>query len=179
MPHDRFRTWQATPPGGWYEYALDGEVARARTIAQIARLATAIRSKKNLVTIGDGFAYVMEYMCPRMPDGFCVKPSAVIGVRADEVKRRTMPLFRLPSVTSDVIETRLSSCIGCPMHMTRGFCMDCTGFMSWIYAGYGGRRGALPPDHVTGVCVCDMAFAAAVATASGAPLTEGAEVKNG
>ena len=175
---DRFTNLRATPPGGWYEYALPrapDAVARDTMKSGICAKVREMRAAAGLETVGDGFQYVMDYMCPRLPDGFCSKPSSVPDVGVDRVKSRTAALFSLPQAVAEEVERRLSLCIGCPRHVTRGFCMTCTGFLDWIYAGFRGRRPRLPPDLATGACSCDAAFTAATATVASFPLAEGAD----
>lgn len=171
MAAPRFTSIHATPPGGMYEYAIDGDVVRDRSVTRIARLANMLRAKHGLPTSRDGFRYVMEYMCPRLPDGFCTQPSTIKVIRAEDVKRNTNLLFPRPCATVDVIENRLATCVSCPAHRTKGFCMDCTGMIEWMMRGYAGRRSALGVDHVAGVCECDLtlvAVSASVADQTGA-----------
>jgi hypothetical protein len=125
--------------------------------------------------------YVMEWMCPRLPDGFCTAPSQIAPVlRAADVKQRTAELFRLPLTQADIAERRLEHCVNkCPAHTRRGFCLDCTGLLDWLYRGFGGARGRLPADRATGVCVIDKVMVAASAAVTGYPPAEGAEYPEG
>ena len=160
----RFRTAYAVPPGGCYEYASGGETVQSRSRAGIERLVRDLRVRQGLPVKGDPFTYVMEYMCPRLPDGFCSEPSGVRRVRAERVKEVTAALFGMACVPADEAVRRMGVCISCPEHETRGFCTGCTGLMSWIYRGFGGRRGKLPPDEATGVCRISEELVAASAT---------------
>lgn len=160
----RFKSPNATPPGGCYEYAVGDAVLTAKTASEITRQALNLRQSLGLRTVGDPFLYVMDYMCPRLPNGFCTTPSSVRSVRMEEVKARTSALFTLPCVTVDLIEARLAKCISCPAHETRGFCMSCTGLLDWICSGFGGRRRRLPPDVASGVCCVTREFSAALAS---------------
>ena len=171
----RFKSLFSTPPTGCYEYGLDGAIVSDRYKSGICAKVRSLRTSKGLETAGDGFAYVMEYMCPSMPDGFCTTPSKVKYLQAEEVKNRTAALFPLPCATLDVVNRRLATCVSCPRNIVRGFCLTCTGLLSWIYRGYGGRRPACPADAATGACACDKMLTAAVATADSFPLTDGAE----
>ena len=174
MPRDRFRSVHATPPCGYYEYSLDGETVTDRSRIAICQKVRDLRTRHGQPTVGDGFAYVMEYMCPAMPNGFCFKPSSIKVLRIHEVKEKTMTLFRKRCVTADEIERRMETCVACPQHTTRGFCLDCTGLLTWMYGGFGGRRGPLPADRATGACVVDEVLAAAGATVADWPVTPGA-----
>ena len=160
----RFRTSDAIPPGGWYEYACGGEAVQSKTRLGIERLARDLRLKHGLQVMGNPFTYVMEYMCPRLPSGFCTEPSNVRQIRAEKVKAATASLFGIACVPADEAVRRMGTCISCKEHETRGFCTGCSGLMTWIYKGFGGRRGKLPPDEATGVCRISEELVAASAT---------------
>lgn len=179
MVRPRFKSLFSRPPSGCYEYGLDGVVVSDRYKAGICAKVRSLRASKGLDTLGDGFAYVMEYMCPSLPDGFCTTPSPVKVLQAEEIKTRTAALFRLPCATFDDVNSRLSVCVSCPKNIVRGFCLTCTGLLTWIYRGYGGRRPPCPADAATGACACDRMLTAAVATAASFPLTDGAEYPAG
>jgi len=174
MPRPRFQTVTSTPPGGFYEYELDGDRVVSRNRLDMLRQVRDLRIRKGYPVIGDGMAYVMEFMCPRLPDGFCTTPSSVRGVRVDEVKRDTALLFPSLLAASDDIERRMEVCVGCPAQTTRGFCVECNGLLDWLYRGFSGRRGRLPADNALGVCLCDGVMAAAGASVSDRPLKPGA-----
>lgn len=168
----RFSNVNATPPGGCYEYSLDGKtIVTGRSRFDITAKARKLRAEAKVETIGDPFRYVMEYMCPRLPSGFCNTPSHVKSLRVNEVKEATAKLFALRCATSDVIESRMIVCVACPCHTRQGFCVDCSGLLDWMYRGYTGRRSPLPEDRILGVCTCDAVLAAAGATAATRPLT--------
>ena len=171
----RFQTASATPPGGCYEYAIGDDVVVSKNRFEMLRKVAELRTKHGLPTVGDGMKYLMEYMCPRLPDGFCTKPSAVKSYRVEEVKRDTAGLFTAMLAASDDIERRMEVCVACPSHTTRGFCVDCNGLLEWLYRGFTGRRGRLPADKVLGVCYPDGVMAAAGASVACRPLKAGAE----
>lgn len=156
----RFRNINATPPQGFYEYELDGVLVQDRSRFGIGAKVLALRRSKGLPVRGDGLSYVMEYMCPTLPDGFCDQPSTVKVPRVRDVKARTAGFFGARLAPSDVAERRLVKCISCPMHTRRGFCIDCTGLLDWIRRGMPGR-GVLPADRASGVCLCDEILVAA------------------
>ena len=161
----RFRSRDATPPTGCYEYSVGGETVTSRSRMGISGMALALRAKHGLESVGDGFSYVEEYMCPFLPNGYCTEPSTVNPVRIEEVKVRTAAVFGMTCATSDVISERLAICAACPGHVTKGFCMgSCSGLLEWIYKGFGGRRGRLPADFGMGVCPHDLMFVVALAT---------------
>lgn len=169
-PRDRFRTLTATPPCGYYEYASQGEIVTDRSRYGICQKVRDLRTRQGLPVVGEGFSYVMEYMCPSQPDGFCIKPSTVKALRAVDVKAKTMQMFNTRCAPADEIERRMEVCVTCPKHSVRGFCLDCTGLLEWIYRGYGGRRSPLPADRATGVCTVEEVLAAALATTAERPL---------
>lgn len=169
----RFKSLFSTPLSGCYEYGLDGAVVSDRYKSGICAKVRNLRASKGLQTAGDGFAYVMEYMCPSMPDGFCTAPSKVRYLQAEEVKARTMTLFPLPCATVDVISRRPSVCALLPKPYSR--------VLPVLYrpvadlSRYGGRRPACPADSATGARACDRMLTAAVATAASFPLTPDVE----
>jgi len=161
----RFRSPDATPPTGCYEYGCGGRIVTARTRSAISRAVLELRSSLGLESSGDGFSYVEEYMCPYLPNGYCTGPSGINPLQIQDVKGNTSRLFSRACVTGDVIAERLAVCKGCPDHVTKGFCMgSCSGLLEWIYRGFAGRRGAIADDTGAGVCRHDAAFV--VATAS-------------
>lgn len=161
----RFRSRNATPAGGCYEYSADGKTfVTDKSIFGISKKAVELRVALGLEIHGDPFTYVMEYMCPHLPNGFCTSPSAVKNVQADEVKAATARLFQMPCVTSEIIERRMAACVSCPRQLTRGFCMGCSGLLDWVYRSFNGRRPRLPPDLATGVCSESLELVAASAS---------------
>lgn len=179
MGAPRFVSLHATPPGGMYEYAIGDDVVRDRSRFRIAELANKLREKHGLPTSHDPFRFVMEYMCPRLPSGFCNQPTSIKTIRSAEVKANSLPLMKLPCTTSDVITERLVTCVDCPMHRTRGFCMDCTGILTWIYSAFGARRPQLSVDHATGVCECELMLVAVSASVADRPPMTGVEYPAG
>ena len=170
----RFRNPRATPPGGCYEYTLQGETVSSRNRYDACRQVRDLRARHGLPTAGDGMSYLMEQMCPQLPDGFCTKPSQVRYVKAQDVKANTARLFAMRLAAADDIERRMEACVACPRQTRQGFCVDCTGLLDWIYRGFGGRRGKLPADRALGVCLIDEVLAAAGASVAGLPLKPGA-----
>jgi hypothetical protein len=179
MGKPRFISIHATPPGGMYEYAIGDDVVRDRSRFRIAELAGKLREKHGLPASHDPFIFVMEYMCPRLPDGACTQPTSIHTIKASVVKANSLPLMKMPCATSDVIEQRICTCVSCPMHRTKGFCMDCTGILDWIYKEFGPRRPQLPVDHATGVCECDLVLAAVSASVADLPPVAGVEYPAG
>lgn len=170
-----FRSINATPPCGYYEYAIGDMKVTDRSRFGICAKVKDLRKSLGLPVIGDGMSYVMEYMCPFLPDGFCSRPSTVKQMKAAVVKDNTRGVFKERCAPSDVVESRMETCVSCPNHTTRGFCLDCTGLLDWIYRGFGGTRGPLPADRATGVCTLDEILVAASATSAERPPRAGVE----
>lgn len=171
----RFRSLHSTPPQGVYEYELDGVLLQDSSRFGICAKVRELRTSKGLRTIGDGFDYIMDYMCRHsLPDGFCDRPSTVKVPRVQGIKAATVALFGMRLVPSDVAERRLIACISCPQHTRRGVCINCTGLLDWVRRGMPGR-GVLPADSASGACLCDGVLAAASVSVAGRPLTDGAE----
>lgn len=171
----RFNSPRSTPPDGCYEYSAGGELVSSKNRNEIAKLTRDLRVKHGLPVIGDPFRYVMEYMCPSLPDGFCTAPSTVRPLRVAVVKEKTAALFPRALAINDEIERRMACCVECPKQTRRGFCVTCTGLLDWIYRGFSGKRGKLPADAVLGVCLCDEVLAAAGASVASRPLSDGVE----
>lgn len=176
---ERFSSIHTRPPGGEYFYELDGEAVASRDRFEICRKVRDLHERKGRPLTGDGFQQVMNYMCPRLPDGFCVRPSKVVRLGIDDVKARTATLFRQRLAMSDDIEARLAACVSCEANTRRGFCVDCSGILQWMYRNFGESRPPVPADRAAGVCVADRVLAAAGASVAARPLTPGAEYPAG
>jgi hypothetical protein len=175
----RFRGVYNTPPTGFYEYEVEGKRIQSRSRLEACMLVSNLRQDLGLPVVGDGMSYIMEYMCPRLPDGFCSQPSQIKRLAIEDVKRDTAALFPMRVAASDVIETRLVKCSECPEQTRNGFCVDCNGLLDWVYRGFSGKRGKLPPDRALGVCKCDGVMAAAGASVEGLPLKTGVTYPEG
>ena len=180
MPVPRFQSINATPPGGLYEYELNGVYVSARSRFDISREVRRMHAAAGILTLGDGFPHVMAYMCPKLPNGFCSEPSTIKMIHADQVKAKTKTLFNLPLVPVDIISKRLNKCVnGCPNHRVRGFCPTCSGLTTWVARGFSGNRPALPYDMGCGVCTEDLMLVAASASVVEFPETPGAKYPEG
>lgn len=175
----RFRGVYNTPPTGFYEYEVLGKRIQSRSRLEACMMVSNLRNDLGLPVVGDGMSYIMEYMCPRLPDGFCSHPSEIKRLAVDDVKKATAALFPMRVAASDVIETRLVTCSACAEQTRDGFCVDCNGLLDWVYRGFNGKRGALPPDRALGVCKCDGVMTAAGASVEGLPLKEGVKYPEG
>lgn len=174
MSLKRFVSIHSAPPGG-YSYAIGDDVVTSMNRIDIAKKAKALRIKHGLPVRGDCFQFVMDYMCPFLPDGFCNSASSVKYMSPQEVKASTQNVFHMPIEPVDTIQKRLEKCFTCPRHSTRGVCPTCTGLIHWVVAGFGGRRPELPHDVACGVCSVDKMLVAATASVAPFGLTAGAE----
>jgi len=179
MIKPRFRSKFVTPPTGFYEYEVDGRRVTHKTRLEACRLVLQLRQELGLPCIGDGMEYIMEYMCPRLPDGWCNQPSEVKRLFMNDIKTDTAALFPLRVATSDVIERRTVTCSACEEHTRAGFCVDCNGLLDWMYRGFSGKRGRLPADRVLGLCRCDGVMAAAGVTVAERPVKDGVTYPEG
>ena len=91
----RFLYPNARPPNG-YEYAVGGVVVRSNSRIEMEMMADALHRRLGIPYTGDVFDLVMEYMCPRLPDGYCNRNYGVKSASAAEVKAATAPLFNEP-----------------------------------------------------------------------------------
>jgi len=175
MGKPRFKSINATPPGGMYEYSLNGRLVRSRSRIDIARQVKYLHHKAGLPVLGDGFPHVMDYMCPHLPNGFCTEPTKIKSAQVHEVKQRTQTLFGMRLLPADEIQRREEICIACPKHQHRGFCPSCTGLHTWVKAGFGGHRPDIPHDIACGACPEDNYLITASASVADLPETEGAD----
>ena len=175
----RFKSVNATPPGGVYEYSVNGRTVTSRSRIGISQQARALRKQEGLRAFSDGFIHVMDYMCRGLPDGFCTSPSGIKTISPYQVKQNTMTLFSMRLVPVDEIQRREQICIACPRHQRRGFCPSCTGLHTWVYAGFGGRRPELVYDTACGACPEDAYLVTASSSVAELPETPGANYPEG
>ncbi len=162
MAKQKFKSIDYHPEHG-YDYADD-----LGSFHDSTKLGICEKVRKHFVATGrmppgDPFLHVMNYMCPRLPDGTCTEPSRFKFTTIEQIKVNTRKFFGQPMATFDDIEARLLICQSCDKHR-RDYCPGCTGFGRWIEAGFGGRRSALAIDEVCGICSVDETMVAAAAT---------------
>jgi hypothetical protein len=100
-------------------------------------------------------------------------------LQASVVKERTKMLFGMQLLPADEIERKMEICVACPQHTRRSVCWDCTGLGDWVLRGFGGRRGRLPADRATGVCLADGVLTAASASVVARPRLADTEYPSG
>ena len=164
MSAPRFRSVNPTtvPPGGsWFYQIGDDRVSHPMYDFAVRRVDELLRKHG---VAADPAEELARFMCPHMPEWFCVgadRHAPVITGRM-AVEKAT-PYFGRRLVTFDVVTARMQRCQACPRHR-RDFCLHCTGYDSWIYDGFDGRRPKLPVDEASGCCSCAGTFEALIAS---------------
>lgn len=159
----RFRHYHSDPPGGVYFFAIGDDYVESRSRAEIKDMAIAVYKKHGKVPPFDVFECVMEYMCPKMPDGFCTGPSTETAVSVSIIKENTRQLFRKKVADPIVIRERLHTCLSCPEN-SRAVCPSCCGLTDWVVRNMTGRT-RIPADEFAFVCGPAQAFVSALVTA--------------
>lgn len=109
-------------------------------------------------------AALAEYMCPRMPSGFCRGFDGSRRKTAREILADTERVCAGKQLeTIDVVERRLEKCAKCPK-CDHSICVTCRRIDDLIYKMFDGRRCRLILDKVSGVCTCAGAYSMAVAS---------------
>jgi len=116
-----------------------------------------------------------EYMCPRMPRGFC-RGNTVSGTEptvADLVKSTADACAWKVLEDSVTVQRRIEQCESCPK-CTHPVCVTCRNVDKAVYSMFGGRRPPLALDAKSGVCSCDNTFVMGVASVKHEKALEGA-----
>jgi len=159
----RFQSRHATPPGGVYFFALDGDFVESRSSATICLLVKDLYRKQGRQPPFDPLSVVMTHMCKSMPDGFCTEPTGMTGANVSTIKERTRALFRLPIAEPVVIRERLHVCLACPEN-SRSVCPACSGLLDWVLSHMSSRT-RIPADEFAYVCGPAQVFVSALVTA--------------
>jgi hypothetical protein len=160
-----FANERTVPPGGRYFY----EVPETRVvISSLTKHDFFARIRKNYAENGlaapdDLEARVVDFMCRRLPKGFCQGEGPVsTALTMSEVKRKTVEMAGVTKrVTPGEANGRARICGGCPMNDRSG-CPTCSGLNAWA-ARLGGVH---VPGGATylGICRVDgLALSAGVA----------------
>lgn len=107
-----------------------------------------------------------EYMCPRMPRGFCRGAFARMKSEpkvSDYVNATIRKCLGRDVEDVATIQRRLEVCDTCPK-CRRPTCVTCRGIDKAIYKVFEGRRAVLALDPRSGVCSCDGTFTMGVAS---------------
>jgi len=160
-----FRVRNIVPPGGRYFY----EVADTKVMLEDLTLSGLLgRVRKHCIDNGlavpkDLEAIVLDFMCRRLPEGFCYgdldgRPRARVFTLQD-IKARTLNLATgNPRVLVGEAQRRARICGQCKKN-DRSVCPSCIGLVSWARRLVGQQLGAI--DEWLGVCLVDGAALAA------------------
>lgn len=176
MSDARFRSTMTPPPGGEFFYEHGGERVSARTWLEMQPRVEDLMRRHGLSGYPD--LLVAEYMCPHMPDWYCAGASARHVTTLKEALANAVPYYSAPLVQFDEVSRRMRVCHGCPRH-ERDVCLTCTGILSRIRAGFGGRRVSVLEDRLSGICSCAKTFEAVVASVEHGGTPEWADVPDG
>lgn len=162
-----------TPPGGVWFWE-DGEhlVSTPSYQEAVDQLRSILAEKGDARSPAEVLA---EYMCPRMPRGFCRGYTGPRAESSSALLDRAKPYADEPLAPANVVLSRLEVCAKCPK-CRRDVCVTCRCLDEAVYGLFGNRRSALPPDRRSGVCACARTLAMVVASVrygEGEPLWEG------
>jgi hypothetical protein len=158
----QFRSTMTVPPGGeWFwgdqnHYVSDPDFHTA--VEKVRSVLKEIGS-----TVSPEVA-MLEYMCPRMPRGFCYGFEGPAAVTASDYLGSAAPYFKMPVALVDDIVHRIEKCKSCPMFDGNDLCLTCRHLDDVIYTKFDGRRVRLPGDRRTGICKCAKTFNMVVAS---------------
>ena len=107
---------------------------------------------------------MLEYMCPRMPRGFCYGFTGGSAVTAADYLKEAEPYFAQPVALVDDIVHRMERCKSCPMFNGSDLCIPCRHIDDIIYTKFKGQRVCLPGDSSSGICKCAKTFNMVVAS---------------
>ena len=156
-----FASTVATPPGGKWFWE-DGEVLfESPSYHTVVDLIRGYFLKKGVTK--DATVALAEYMCPRMPIGFCRGDFGPRRATVQELVKNTERYSGMPLETIDVVQRRLNICSHCPK-CDHSLCVTCRGIDKFVYGMFQGRRMKLPEDRSSGVCTCTGAFTMAAAS---------------
>ena len=169
-----FRSTLSTPPGGeWFWDDGDAFIHSRSYQDAVDALARHFREKG---VAKDPAVALAEYMCARMPPGFC---RGAAGSReptlAELVEATRAACDGRPLADAVTIQRRLEACAACGK-CTRPVCVPCRGVDAAVYGFFGGRRPPVPADRKSGVCSVFGAFAMGLASVDGAQATPSGDV---
>lgn len=149
------------PPGGVWFWE-DGEhlVSTPSYQEAVDQLRSILAEKGDARSPAEALA---EYMCPRMPRGFCRGYTGPRAESSSALLDRAKPYADKPLAPANTVLTRLEVCAKCPK-CRRDVCVTCRRLDEAVYGLFGNRRPALPPDRRSGVCACAGTLAMVVAS---------------
>ena len=140
-----FRVTNVVPPGGRYFY----EVSETKVFMEdftMNQLLTRLGAHytQNHLPVPEGLREIVaDFMCRRLPTGFCTGDGPPVGVQiytvADirERSRRQATLSTGFVLPAEAVE-RAKICANCPKN-DRSICPTCSGMVAWAIRLVGGR----------------------------------------
>lgn len=154
----RFRLAYAVPPGGgWFcETPKGAFVESKRSLDDCIYLVRQAFAKEESPLPDDVSAYVQDFMCKHLPEGFCDGKPSVLHPRYFEILEATTKMVQASEAAGDyggfpmqVLEARGSACARCPMH-DMSICVTCNGLLA-AFSGHKISRRT-PYDRSLRVC---------------------------
>lgn len=153
-----FRVRNIVPPGGRYFFEVPetGAYFEEFTLSSLLIVLTKHYRENNMASPDNMEAVVMDFMCRRLPEGFCYgdldgKPRAKIWT-LDQIKEKTMTLAAgNPRVVAGVSKDRSMICGNCERN-DRSMCPSCVGLVGWSQRLVGMQSGI---SEWLGVCTAD------------------------
>ena len=153
-----FRSTRVVPPGGRYFYEVAGTLLQDLTMSGLLRIIRAFSESRKLSVPDDLEAAVEDYMCRRLPEGFC--RGTLDGrerykvITIDGVRKATMALAAgNPRVTLGEARRRAEICSQCGQN-DQTMCPSCVGLVTWARRMVGQSLGAV--EEWLGVCLVDQ-----------------------
>lgn len=155
-----FKVSNVTPPGGRYFY----EVPETRTYFEDLsemRLHDRLRrhyADNRILWPEDMPARIRDYICRRVPPGFCRGDSAdgpTFKIYTTDSVRSSTRRLTGKQVTPGAAKSRAEICARCPMN-DRTACPTCTGMVAWAQRYVGNKTTGI--DQILGICVADGAL---------------------
>lgn len=164
-----FRVHNVVPPGNryWYEVPETKVVVEALTYNDWVNVIRRHYAENGLVVPADVMAKAEDFMCRRLPEGFCFgdldgRPRARV-LTLNDIRAKTQALVafngreRVPPLVS---KQRAETCGKCPAN-DRTLCPTCIGLVSWALRLVGEQSNGI--DAWLGVCQHDgVALAAKI-----------------
>lgn len=159
-----FRVRNVVPPGGRYFYTVPetGYYVEAMTETDVINSVTRHMRENDVPLPEDLGACIRDYMCHRLPQGFCFGGDRAAGIKiytTAEIKDNTRYLVqRGVSQPPGVARDRAETCGKCRWN-DRSVCPNCSGLVAWATRLVGGRQTGY--EQVLGICAVDGVLVAA------------------
>lgn len=154
----------SAPPGGeWFWEDKDVFVHSASYQDAVDQVRRHLREKG---IDKDPAEAIAEFMCPRMPRGFCAGPLAEAPSQPavqDYVNATVSVCMGRDLEDIATVQRRMAVCASCPK-CSHPVCVTCHNIDKALYSFFNGRRAELPEDAKSGVCGCTQAFVLGTAT---------------